>query len=719
MKINSTFKKLTLLFFLSILISNYTSAQKKYNIVYIGIDDMGITFDAYDFPLVQCPNIARLASHGTFFKRAYAMFPLCSPSRTSMLSGKRPDASGVVDNERPVKEALGQDYDFLNEFLHDAGGYRTIQFGKAICEHETELTWDSVAPRERDGTNGGLGFKPAWWIDSSLTPLDEREGGLYTTGVNSALKNPTSFPYFYNLGLSTHNAFVPSLETWNLIGDPSNPKILPVDKDGTLTNIVGNGSGNIPLPATPVGDKDDIPKLAWKSPLLSYTEDWQRDLRHAYYAEILEVDYQLGRVLDQLDSLNLWDSTIVVFFSDHGLNLGEHEGNYLKMTLFNETLQVPLIIAAPGYAGGNVSNELVELVDVFPTLTELTGIQDTITREGNSLVPLLEKSNIPWKTAAHLQISKENKLANDTVMGRAVYIDRFHYNNWQEGGEELYDIISDPFEYTNLAVNHPEALDSLNKMRVLFNQGWTAHQAPSYTKSVYYRDNDGDGYGKSGDSITRYFLPAGYASLKGDCDDNDGSANPGATEKPCNGKDDNCKNGIDENRPKPTITALSSLDICATGSVQLRTNSGTGYTYQWKINGNNIPGANQRTYTASNIGNYKVEITAPNGCSNESNAIKVISSCENKKASESEFAKTTINGITIVPNPAHNHFVVSLNALHSENSVLRIANSVGVEVYKKTCTLQQGENNIQVDIILTPGIYQIAINGFNTSIIIE
>ncbi len=719
MKINSTVKKLSLFFCLFIFIAHSASAQKKYNIVYIGIDDMGTTFDAYDFSLVQCPNIARLASHGTFFKRAYTMFPLCSPSRTSMLSGKRPDASGVVDNDRPVKEALGQDFDFLNEFMHDAGGYRTIQFGKAICEHEAELTWDSVAPRERDGTNGGLGFKPAWWIDSSLTPLDEREGGIYVSGVNNALKHPISYPYFYNLGLSTHNAFVPSLETWNMIGDPANPKLLPVDKDGTLTDIIGNGSGNIPLPVTPIGDKDDIPKLAWKSPLLSYTEDWQRDLRHAYYAEILEVDYQLGRVLDQLDSLNLWDSTIVVFFSDHGLNLGEHEGNYLKMTLFNETLQVPLIIAAPGYAGGNISNELVELVDVFPTLTELTGVRDTITREGNSLVPLLEKTNITWKSAAHLQISKENKAVNDTVMGRAVYTDRYHYNNWQEGGEELYDRILDPFEYTNLAVNHPEALDSLNKMRLLFNQGWAAHQPPSYTKSVFYKDNDGDGYGNIADSISRYFLPTGYATLKGDCNDNDALVNPGAKEKPCNGKDDNCKNGIDENRPTPTITALGSLDICTTGSVQLRTNTGAGYTYKWKINGNIIPDANQRTYTATNVGNYKVEITAPNGCSNESNATKVTSSCDAKKTLESDFAKTTSLGLTVRPNPAQNHFLVALHALQSGKSVLRIINAAGIEVYKKLCVIQKGDNNIQVDTILESGIYQITINGMHTSLIIE
>ncbi len=719
MKINFTLKKLPLLFFISILISLNASAQKKYNIVYIGIDDMGINFDAYDFPLVQCPNIARLASHGTFFKRAYTMFPLCSPSRTSMLSGKRPDASGVVDNERPVKEHLGQDYDFLNEFLHDAGGYKTIQFGKAICEHETELTWDSVAPRERDGTNGGLGFKPAWWIDSSSKTLNEREGGVYAGGVINALKNPISFPYFYNLGLSTHNAFVPSLETWNMIGDPTNPKILPVDKDGTLTNIIGNGSGNIPLPVTPIGDKDDIPKLALKLPLLNYTEDWQRDLRHAYYAEILEVDYQLGRVLDQLDSLQLWDSTIVVFFSDHGLNLGEHEGNYLKMTLFNETLQVPLIIAAPGYAGGNICNELVELVDVFPTLTELTGVKDTIVREGNSLVPLLENPNIKWKSAAHLQISKQNPVLEDTVMGRAVYTNRYHYNNWQEGGEELYDRILDPNEYTNLAENHPEVVDSLNMMRILFNEGWTAHQPPSYNTNVFYKDNDGDGYGQAGDSIVRYFLPTGYANLKGDCDDNDANANPGAKEKPCNNKDDNCKNGIDENRPTPTITALGNLDICAVGSVQLKTNGGQGFTYKWYINGNIISGANQITYTASNVGNYKVEITSSNGCSNESKSIKVTSSCNTKESNSNVMAKASSNNIIIKPNPAHNNFTVSLNALVANKSTLRIMNISGVVVFEKQCILQKGVNNVKVEAILEPGIYTVVINENSTSLIIE
>jgi uncharacterized sulfatase len=702
---------------LCLLFSHHLIAQKKYNIIYIGIDDMSAAFDAYNNPIVPCPNIARLASHGTFFKRAYAMFPLCSPSRTSMLSGKRPDTTGVVDNDRAVKEVLGQEFDFLNEFVRDAGGYHTIQFGKAICEHEPEITWDSVYPRDRDGTNGGLGFKPAWWIDSSNETLEEREGGFYTKGLLNALISPPASPYFYNLGLSTHNAFVPSLETWNMLGDPVNPKLLPVDKDGTLTNVFGNGSGNIPLPNTPVGDKEDIPKFALKNPLLSYSEDWQRDLRHAYYAEMLEVDYHLGAVLDRLDSLNLWDSTIVVFFSDHGLNMGEHEGNYLKMTLFNETLHVPLLIAAPGYPGGNVCNQLVELVDVFPTLVELTGIVDTTLRDGTSLVPLLENPNAEWKKVAHSQISKTSP-ATDSIMGRALFTQRYHYNNWQEAGEELYDLTVDSFEYTNLAINHPEALDSLNMMRSLFNQGWTAHKPPVYTKSVYYKDNDGDGYGNSLDSIVRYFTPAGYAALKGDCNDANASVNPGVREKPCNNLDDNCRSGVDENRPEPTITALGNLDICMTDSVKLRSDAVQGATFQWMINSVNIPGATERVYTAKNIGNYKVKVTAPNGCSNESKSVKVISSCQNQKVELMPTSRSSMT-LAVTPNPVKDNFILLINSNVSGNTVVHIVNANGINVHSQQDFLQTGLNKIPFNISLPTGLYKIEINGYSTTFVVE
>lgn len=614
-----------IVFFIALMsLSLYTSnlkAQKNYNVIFITIDDLSIAFDAYGNADAPTPNFARLMQHGMLFKTAYCQYSLCSPSRTSYLSGYRPDKTGIFDNRVSPRSHLGNSFKFLPEYFH-AFNYYTARFGKiGPCGHEEEVTWDSVYKARYQFTDEGEISTPAWWIDTVNKNDDVTLSGRLTDGLRKNLRNPVSTPYFYGFGIWTHNPWTPILSEWNKIGDSSVKVLLPVDINGTTTNVRGNGSSNINLPDTPPDDTADIPGIALKPPLNYPKRDWKK-LRHAYYGEIAAMDTYLGKVLDEIDALNLWDSTIVVFLSDHGVHLGEHNGQWLKLTLFEESSRVPFVICAPGKKKG-VCNRPVEFVDVFPTLTELCGLPAPPDLEGSSLVPLLENPSADWKNAIFSQLIRFD--GGDTLMGRAVRTGKFHYNSWQEYGEELYDIKKDPNEYTNL-VNDTAYKTELNHMRDLLAGGWQGALPPSYTKKSYFKDRDGDSYGNSDDSVVAYFPPDNYVSQPGDCDDNDSNVHPGATEI-CNGIDDNCDGVIDENKPSPQIIAVGNLDICKKGLVVLTTRKGNGYTYQWKKDGINISGATDTAYTASEAGEYKVIVTDSTGCKSASKKVTVTNSC--------------------------------------------------------------------------------------------
>ncbi len=537
-------RNIIILIILMLTTLNSLNAQVKYNILFVGLDDMGCAFDAYGNPDVKAPNYARLMTHGVMFKNTYCQYPLCSPSRTSIFSGIRPDSTGIINNQTKMRNSLGEGFKFLPEYLHDYG-FWTEQYGKFTCQHDREISWDYQSKTKDKPLNINLEETPAWWIDTTNKTEAETLGGRLTAEVVSRLRHLGTSANFLSLALSTHNPFTPTLTSWNKIGDNSISDPLPVDYYGNFQNVYGNGSANILLPNTPVNDVDDIPLVALKPPII-FSDDEIKKIKHAYYSEIVEADVHLGVLLDELDRLNAWENTIVVFWSDHGLQMGEHNGQWLKVVDFEESMRVPFVICAPGKMRGVVSEQLVELVDIFSTLTELTGIPTPPMQQGKSLVPLLENPNAPWKKAIFCQVNRRAKLSSDSLMGRAVRTQQFHYNNWQEEGEELYDIINDPFEYTNLALDS-NYRDELDSMRVLLNENWQGALPPVYAQSLYYKDADGDGYGDISMPLTAYFKPSGYVTNGADCNDKKANIHPGAIEKNCNGVDDNCNDSIDEN----------------------------------------------------------------------------------------------------------------------------------------------------------------------------
>ncbi|MFZ9088697.1 MAG: sulfatase-like hydrolase/transferase, partial [Planctomycetaceae bacterium] len=215
------------------------------------------------------------------------------------------------------------------------------------------------------------------------------------------------------------------------------------------------------LPYAPPGDRDDIPvpAFAHNCPVPHYglPEPVLLDALQAYYASISFVDAQVGRLLNALDELGLAENTLVVFWSDHGYHLGEHNGVWQKRTLFEQGARAPLLIRAPGItARGTNCRRVAEFIDIYPTVVECLGLPVPQEIDGRSLMPLLEDPLREWDGMAVTQILRPADQRLDTqVMGCSIRTQRYRYTEWAEGtqGTELYDHQADPQEFHNLAVD--------------------------------------------------------------------------------------------------------------------------------------------------------------------------------------------------------------------------------------------------------------------------
>jgi uncharacterized sulfatase len=475
------------------------------NVLFIAVDDLNTRIGCYGDPLVKTPNLDRLAARGVRFDRAYCQFPLCNPSRVSLLLGRYPTTTDSVDFARPA--LLGRDWVTLSEHFR-ASGYqvqlrgkiyhypepRPWSAGEEAVRREQEIHRRNMADLTRWEPYRSMAPPPSQWLKSLRTwwnafgPVPESEriddernprDYCWTADVKNAAqavellqqwgRERSGKPFF--LGLGFYKPHVP------LVVPQKYFDLYPLEK--------------MPLPPDfapePMAD-DSVPRYALRYNIdLFYgerpTPERAKAAIAAYYACITFMDEKLGQVLDALERLGLRDNTLIVLWGDHGWHLGQ-KGMWGKGTLFDVAAHAPLIIVDPRKkTGGQACPRTVEFVDIYPTLVELCGLAKPPGLEGTSLAALLDHPTAAWDRPAFTMVAREEWL------GRSVRTERWCYTEWDEGryGAELYDLQADPRESRNL-VKAAEHAAVIAQLKTLLHTGPVAKESP--VRAATRRTND-------------------------------------------------------------------------------------------------------------------------------------------------------------------------------------------------------------------------------------
>lgn len=451
-----------------------STGRQKPNVLFIAVDDLRPELGCYGNKTVKSPNIDRLAESGVLFNHVYCQQAVCSPSRISLMTGRRPNTTKVWDLKTHFRTTIPNVVTLPQYFKNN--GYHTQSIGKIYhdpASAQDALSWsvpEILAVTKREGkyvlpTN--LKKKPA---KAAATEIADVPDSAYIDGqvadqVLQVLRKIKDKPFFLAVGFRRpHLPFSAPEKYWNMYNRES--IALPVQK--TLPK-------NIPSYAA--HKNEELRGYTDIGLDNSIADAKTKELLHGYYAAVSYTDAQIGKVLAELDRLNLTKNTIIVLWSDHGFHLGE-KGLWAKSTNYELDTRVPLIIAAPGKKQGVKSDRLVELVDLYPTLADLGGFQIPDSLEGTSLVPLLTKPNQAWKSAVFSQFPRPwiYKSVPD-LMGYAMRTDRYRYVEWRDfktsvvKAIELYDHQVDPAEVNNIADN-PSNMTLVKKLKQKLKDGW-------------------------------------------------------------------------------------------------------------------------------------------------------------------------------------------------------------------------------------------------------
>jgi uncharacterized sulfatase len=426
--------------------------RARLNVLFISVDDLNTDLGCYGHPVVRSPHIDRLAARGVRFDRAYCQYALCNPSRSSFLSGLRPETTGILDQATAPRQRLPQAV-FLPQHFRNHG-YFTARVGK-IYHRDDHDSWDlaenadpadpqEVAAQRRRYEKPQGQRTPDWAV---LDIADEATAdGTVARRIVRLMEQSVKEgkPFFLAAGFRKPH--------------------LPWAAPKRYFDLYPQAT--IRLPQEPA--LDAVPRIALMTELSGAPQPeptWQAVA--AYYACISFMDAQVGVLLDALERLKLWDNTVVVLFGDHGFHLGDHGGLWAKHTLFERAARVPLTIVVPrGPNAGQACPRLVELLDLYPTLADVCGLPAPGRLEGKSLVPLLQQPGAAWDRPARTVVVHEG------VLGRSLRTERWRYTEWEDGkkGVELYDHDSDPGEYRNLA-SDPRHAAIVAELRQRLRQG--------------------------------------------------------------------------------------------------------------------------------------------------------------------------------------------------------------------------------------------------------
>jgi iduronate 2-sulfatase len=467
--------------------------NSKPNVLFLCIDDLRPELGCYGVKEIKTPHIDAIASKGILFERAYCQIANCNPSRSSFLTGRRPDTTKIYELESSFRQNL-PDVVTLPEYFKQHG-YFTQSIGKVFHGGIDDAQSWSVPSFSSGGfKNEGLDLHSPETIKKITSERDSQmkarensweavtgnsektgDGNLASKAIE-AMETLTKKdqPFFLAVGFrKPHLPFRAPQKYFDMY---------PLDK--------------VPLSKNPNPPKD-APEIAFNNleELRTYKdiqeegpipESKARELVRGYYASTTFVDDQIGRLMEALDRLKLSDHTIVFLLGDHGFHLGEH-GHWAKLTAFESSTRAPLIFCDPGVIKSGIRTKaLVEFVDVYPTVCELAGLQVPSGLEGTSMLPLMKNPELEWKSAAFSQVTRgidillplygqENKL----IMGYTIRTDRYRYTEWKRMYEpgtpvmasELYDHEKDPGEDINIA-SAPESKSLVGELSLKLSEGW-------------------------------------------------------------------------------------------------------------------------------------------------------------------------------------------------------------------------------------------------------
>ena len=440
-------KKPSLLFLILILIlalaaHALAANAPRYNVLLIMADDLRPAMGCYGDAQAKTPHLDRLAARGVRFDRAYVQYPVCNPSRVSMLTGTRPEHNGITGNATFFREKM-PDIITLPQLFRQHGA-TAISYGKiyhaGLVEGDTEnrlldhgKSWDeakmfratklgNTGPR-RNLTGGQLKWAEVAGLEGGD---DDQSDGQTAQQTIAAMERLGGKRWFIGAGFHRpHDPFVVA------------KKYVAQFPAGSLT------LHRDPADAAPLF-KQSLGGGAFEEAFKQFDDRDRMDFLTHYYAGVTQTDAQVGRLMDAMDRLKLWDKTVVIFVGDHGYHLGER-GWWNKNTLFERSCRAPFLLVAPGVKPA-VCRSLVEFLDIYSTVAGLCGLPVPATAKGKNLQPLLADPAKKLHDSALTHITR-----GGGVTGFSLRTERWRYLEWSDGNAELYDHDTDPGEWRNVA----------------------------------------------------------------------------------------------------------------------------------------------------------------------------------------------------------------------------------------------------------------------------
>lgn len=450
--------------------SSNTQPNTPPNILMIAVDDLNTDIGAWGGKGIT-PNIDKLASQSVQFQNAYTVVPACNPSRVAVLTGLRPETTGQYSNPGNFRNLPGgKDIITIGQFYQQQG-YNTVAAGKVFHKprgkgakpmaHSDPISWDQQF-KTLVGTQGKEPYidknKKVKWLKGQ-TSFEGQSMSKYLTehGFWGPIDQPIEKTGDWNTARFCHDFLQKKQEKVFFLAcgifRPHSPQLAPSEFFDLYPYA------EVALPKDPEADLADLPKISKRNFSSSFAKaamadkaEWKRAIQ-AYLASVSFADATIGHILEGLEKSQYKDNTVVVLWSDHGFQMGQ-KNRWEKFSLWRLATHSPLIIKAPNISAAKVDTP-VSLLDIFPTLVDLTGMKTTLPLEGNVLTPLMKNKNIEWNKPAVITYGKGNH--------SVVYQD-YNFIQYNDGSIELYNHSSDPEERTNLA-NKPEHAKLIEQYR--------------------------------------------------------------------------------------------------------------------------------------------------------------------------------------------------------------------------------------------------------------